>query len=291
MEDFDLALPFPLVSWPVLVSVADPIKAPTRAKLVKLRTKLALGPGVRVRRHKPDGTLAGSDTVYSSATRLGVRLVFAGDLGNGHSLIRSGIEIERDYENAIQSFLSIHPLNDLPQADFLGDLLNDTARALAERPSVNWSSIFSAVGVIDSDETAPSDPDVISGWRRAVIPNPPQVPDLSNLFVEHLRRFRIPREAIANSDVHPGDLVWFEKRPTNTGYLVILERALALHAANSAALKPLSFAQWLTDTPTPGNDVTDLHAVLDQELTDSELADFVSAARATGAPRYPIDLA
>lgn len=273
-------LPWPLIDWTALLKADNPTRRPSTGRLRQLREKNQVSAGVTVYRRGQRG-LQGRATYYSVLSAIAARVRRDGQVGDAERLEQAASELERRFAGRLESFLSRHDLDQLPQADFFGQLTAETAERLSD-----WGGLPQALLAAAKVE------DVQDGVAHLEGSSPRGGPAAVDLPWKLLERQRI----------RPGDVVWVFSRVIEDAALVELlpavrieinphDAGLELAEAHARVFAP----SWLEGPSADTNDgltagersesAARFRATVGGDLTSAEVGDLKAAAAMGRLPR------
>jgi hypothetical protein len=221
-----VVLPLPVVDWTAVLKADNPMREPTRGRLRELRKKHQVSAGVTVWRRDRHG-LQGRSTYYSVLSALAARIRQAGNGGEAEALEGAASQLETQFAERLEQFLSQHSLAKLPQAEFFGELTAATAERLAGWDGLGQALLAAArvheVGV-DIAHLEGSSP---RGGPVAV---------------------DLPRALLDRQGLGPGDLVWVFSRVVGDAAIVELLPAIRIEMGADESALTLSTVDSLLDT-------------------------------------------
>ena len=176
------------------------MREPTRGRLRELRKKNQLSAGVTVWRRDHRG-LQGRSTYYSVLSALAARIRQAGNGGEAETLEGAASQLESQFAERLEQFLSQHSLAQLPQAEFFDELTAATAERLARRDGLMRALLASArIQEVEGDIAH------LEGLS----------PRGGTVAVD------LPRALLERQQLGPGDLVWVFSRVVGDAAIVEL---------------------------------------------------------------------
>lgn len=195
-----VVLPLPIIDWTTVVKADNPMRKPTRGCLRELRKKHRVGAGVTVW-HRDRRGLQGRSTYYSVLTALAARSRQEGHDEEAEALERGASQLESQFSERLELFLSEHSLAQLPQAEFFSELAAATAERLAA-----WTGVFQALLAAARVHEVQDDVAHLEGSSPR---GEPVAVDL-------------PRTLLERQSIESGDLVWVFSRVVGDAALVEL---------------------------------------------------------------------
>src|ERR1700730_97009 len=183
-------LPLPVIDWTAVVKADNPTREPTRGRLRELRKKHRLSGGVTVWRRGHRG-LHGRATYYSVLSALAARSRQEGHGEEAAALEKAAAQVEGQFSERLELFLSHNSLAQLPQAEFFDELTTVTAQRLA-----NWSGLFQALLAAARVQEVEGDVAHLEGSS----------PRGGSVAVD------LPRALLERQSLKSGDLVWVFSR-------------------------------------------------------------------------------
>jgi hypothetical protein len=270
-----VVLPLPVVDWTAVLKADNPMREPTRGRLRELRKKNQVSAGVTVWRRDRRG-LQGRSTYYSVLSALAVRIRQAGNGGEAKALEGAASQLESQFAERLEQFLSQHSLAQLPQAEFFDELTAATGERLARWDGLVQALLASArIQEVDGD---------IAHLEGSSPRGGPVTVDLPRVLLERQR-------------LGPGDLVWVFSRVVGDAAIVELLPALQVEMrADNVLLKSRvdAAAVFLGPRADESDGLTDeerdehaerFRAAVGGSLTSEELSDLGADAAAGRLPR------
>jgi hypothetical protein len=220
-----VVLPLPVIDWTTVVKADNPMREPTRGRLRELRKKHRVSAGVTVW-HRDRRGLRGRSTYYSVLSALATRSRQEGHDKEAEALEGAASQLECQFSERLELFLSHHRLAQLPQAEFFDELTAATAEMLADRSTLLQTLLAAArVHEVEGD---------VAHLEGSSPRGGPVAVDL-------------PRALLERQCLRSGDLVWVFSRVVGDVALVELLPAIRIemHPGN------------------PGQDLTGLRSLVD----------------------------
>jgi hypothetical protein len=248
-------LPLPVIDWTVVVKTDNPTREPTRGRLRELRKKYRVSGGVTVWRRGYSG-LRGRATYYSVLSALAARSRQEGHGEEAAELEKAAAQVEGQFSERLELFLSHHSLAQLPQAEFFDELTTVTAQRLA-----NWSGLLQALLAAARVHEMEGDVAHLEGSSPR---GDPVAVDL-------------PRALLERQSLKSGDLVWVFSRIVGDAALVELLPAVRIQMRSSGSEQEPLWSSALIDVEAP-------EGRLGEEsdgLTDEERAEYAERFNTT----------
>jgi hypothetical protein len=248
-------LPLPVIDWTVVVKTDNPTREPTRGRLRELRKKYRVSGGVTVWRRGYSG-LRGRATYYSVLSALAARSRQEGHGEEAAELEKAAAQVEGQFAERLELFLSHHSLAQLPQAEFFDELTTVTAQRLA-----NWSGLLQALLAAARVHEMEGDVAHLEGSSPR---GDPVAVDL-------------PRALLERQSLKSGDLVWVFSRIVGDAALVELLPAVRIQMRSSGSEQEPLWSSALIDVEAP-------EGRLGEEsdgLTDEERAEYAERFNTT----------
>jgi hypothetical protein len=248
-------LPVPVIDWTAVVKADNPTREPTRGRLRELRKKYRMSGGVTVWRRGRRG-LHGRATYYSVLSALAARSRQDGHGEEAAALESAAAQVEGQFSERLEQFLSNHTLAQLPQAEFFDELTTVTAQRLA-----NWSGLLQALLAAAKVYEMEGDVAHLEGSSPR---GDPVAVDL-------------PRALLERQSLKSGDLVWIFSRIVGDAVLVELLPAVRVQMRSGGSEQERTLLSALVD-------VEAREGRLGEEsdgLTDEERAEYAERFNAT----------
>jgi hypothetical protein len=144
-------LPFPVLTWDMVLHARDPVRSVTRGWVRGLRKRGQLSAGITVTERSPRG-VSGRCTYHSSLWVWSERCRLEGLVGDADVLEASARALESRFAEPLHQYLTFHTLAELRNAAFFPDLAQSTASALSAVEGVA-SLVLTAGTVSELDES------------------------------------------------------------------------------------------------------------------------------------------
>lgn len=203
----------PLIDWVALLKADNPMREPSAGRLRQLRKTNQASPGVTVYRRGQRG-LQGRATYYSVLSAIAARSRSDGRVEESEALERAASELESRFRERLESFLSRHDLDQLPQAEFFDQLTTETADRLAAWGGLP-QTLLAAARVED-----------VEGGIAHLEGSSPRG---GSVAVD------LPTRLLERQGIKSGDLVWVFSRVVGDAALVELLPAVRVKFARHAA--------------------------------------------------------
>ena len=208
-------LPCPLVNWSRLAASVAPGKPASRSRLRTLRENRRISAGVKVY-HRGRTGVAGASSYYSVLSLWAERARSRGFDDDARTLTSAASALENEFASLLTEYLSRHPFDQLPDADFFWSMADKTAQVLLNQKTWHDSVVAVASVAEVSAHFAHLEGSSMEGTPRSV---------------------DLPRHLAESNGLSRGSCVFVLSRALGSGAYVEVDQAVPSRALWRAGLR------------------------------------------------------